>query len=105
MRRAYSEIEDEAVSRLLSSLPDELRGAYAGIFDRLGGASPEKTLVKAADKLCAYIKCLEEGSVGNREFDTAKLTIEKAMDSMACPELDWFRERLLPSFNLTLDEM
>ncbi len=62
-------------------------------------------LVKAADKICAYLKCVEELSAGNTEFTKAKKTIEKAISRMDKPEVKYFMATFVPSFSLTLDEM
>ena len=87
--------------RLLESLPEELRPAYAPL---LREEDPDiHALVKAADKLCAYLKCLEELQSGNQEFaDAARQTLASLRD-MNMPEIDWFLERFAPAFGLTLD--
>lgn len=103
MRMNYAEIEKNSAALLLSKLPPELTDVYEPL---LCGGEPELIkLVKAADKLCAYIKCIEEEKSGNTEFRQAGISIIKTMDSMDCKELVWFREHLLPSFELTLDEL
>ena len=102
MRSNYKAIEDNALSVLLSHLPEDLRGDYKGILDY-----PEEyeKIVKSADKLCAYIKCIEEVKCGNTEFKKAKSSTLKALKSLKCEELDYFMEHFLPAFELTLDEM
>ena len=103
IRRAYKDVEAVAESRLLHMLPPELQGVYAPI---LTPADPEvEQLVKAADKLSAYIKCVEELKAGNLEFREAAAQTAAAMDAMRLPELDYFREYFLPSYSLTLDEL
>lgn len=104
MRSGYAVIEKQAAETLLSKLPEELREHYR---DLLSPADKEESqrLVKIADKLCAYIKCLTEEASGNREFVNAKKTIEAALDSYDCEELDYFRKNFLGAFSLTLDEM
>jgi len=62
-------------------------------------------VVKAADKLCAYLKCLEELKAGNREFEKAEVTIRNQLEEMEVPELKYFMEVFLPSYRLTLDEL
>jgi 5'-deoxynucleotidase len=84
-------------------LPGEMRGRYRGY------CTPKdeniRAIVHAADKLSAYIKCLEEIRAGNGEFrDAARLNKEK-LDAMDMPELDIFFAEFLPSFSLTVDEM
>jgi 5'-deoxynucleotidase len=103
IREAYREVEAAGVEKLLSMLPEEMRGRYLGMWE---GCCPEVgRIVRAADKLSAYIKCLEEINAGNGEFrDAARLTREK-LDAMKMPELDTFFAEFLPSFSLTLDEM
>ena len=98
---AYRQVEAVAANRLLESLPEELRPAYAPL---LREEDPDiHALVKAADKLCAYLKCLEELQSGNQEFaDAARQTLASLRD-MNMPEIDWFLERFAPAFGLTLD--
>lgn len=103
IRSSYAEIEENAASLLLAKLPAQLRTEYEYLFSH--GEPELRILVKAADKLCAYIKCVEEEKSGNREFRQARISVAKALDEIDCPELKWFREYLLPSFDMTLDEM
>ena len=103
IREAYKAVEHVAEDKLLSMLPEDLRPAYE---DALRPADPElEQLVRAADKLSAHIKCIEELKAGNTEFRQAAAQTAAAMDAMALPELDYFREHFLPSYGLTLDEM
>ena len=102
-RKSYDTVEKQAVSSLLSKIPQELRPAYENLIGE--PECPEKALVKAADKLCAYIKCLEEEKCGNTEFCSAKEAIRQQLERLDCPELGWFTEHLLPTFSLTIDEM
>lgn len=103
IRDAYKAVEQVAEAKLLSMLPGELRPTYE---DALHPADPEiAELVKAADKLSAHIKCLEELKAGNNEFRQAAAQTAAAMDEMQLPELTYFRETFLPSFQLTLDEL
>ena len=103
IREAYKAVEQVAEEKLLSMLPPDLRPAYE---DALHPADPEvELLVKAADKLSAHIKCIEELKAGNNEFRQAAAQTAAAMDAMHLPELDYFREHFLPSYGLTLDEM
>lgn len=103
IRNSYAEIEENAVNLLLSKLPAELSEAYGPLFD--GGEPELMKLVKAADKLCAYIKCVEEEKCGNTEFRLARIAVSETLASMECDELKWFREHLLPAFDKTLDEI
>ncbi|NLE13252.1 MAG: 5'-deoxynucleotidase [Clostridiales bacterium] len=102
MRESYAKIEKNAVCRLLNALPAEYRDDYAGLLDP--DDCPELRLVKAADKLSALIKCIEEAKSGNREFASAEKSLRGILAEMDCPEADIFAERCLPAFSLTLDE-
>ena len=103
IRDAYRQVERVAEEKLLAMLPDELRPTYSAA---LSPAAPElQQLVKAADKLSAYIKCLEELKAGNNEFRQAAEQTRYALDDMELPEVDYFLEHFLPSFKLTLDEL
>ncbi|MBE6638139.1 MAG: 5'-deoxynucleotidase [Ruminococcaceae bacterium] len=102
-RESYKHIEDQAIQTLLSKLPDPLRASYQEIFS--GGKAEEHKLIKAADKLTAYIKCVEEEKCGNTEFLSAKNATAKSLSDMHCEELDWFIQHLLPCFGMTIDEM
>lgn len=102
MRSNYKEIEENALSVLISHLPENMREEYKAILDYPG---EYEIIVKAADKLCAYIKCIEEVKCGNSEFVSAKDSTFESMKKMNCPELEYFIENFLPSFELTLDEM
>jgi 5'-deoxynucleotidase len=104
LRTAYGRIEAAARERLFSMLPEPLRDAYRPLL--LGDDDDEvERLVKAADKLCAYLKCLEELAAGNAEFAEAKTTIEAEIEALEMPEVSYFMERFVPSFSLTLDEL
>ena len=103
IREAYRKVEEVADQKLLGMLPPELRTVYEDI---LCPADPEvEELVKAADKLSAHIKCLEEMKAGNGEFRAAAEQTRAALDKMDLPELKYFCENFLGSFALTLDEM
>ena len=100
---AYRQVEEVSAQKLLTMLPEELRHAYIPL---LLDPKPEvKVLVKAADKLSAYLKCVEEIKAGNSEFRQAAEQIKKVLDQMDLPELDYFMKRFLPAFSLTLDEL
>ena len=103
IREAYRKVEEVADRKLLGMLPEALRPVYEDI---LRPADPEvEELVKAADKLSAHIKCLEELKAGNEEFRQAARQTAEALDGYDLPELRYFREQFLGSFQLTLDEM
>jgi len=103
IKTAYRQVESVAQDKLLSMLPPELVSAY----DPLVRESDKtiKRYVKAADKLSAYIKCVEEGKAGNSEFKKAAEQTMAALRDMDMEELDWFMEKFLPAFALTLDEL
>ena len=103
IRKAYKDVEAVANEKLLGMLPAELQGAYAPVFRE---EDPEvEQLVKAADKLSACIKCIEEVKAGNGEFREAAAQTMKALKEYGMPEVDYFLETFLPSFHLTLDEL
>ena len=103
IKQAYKEVEAISCRKLLSMLPGELQAGYAPLLQE---SEPEvHTIVKAADKLSAYIKCVEELKAGNSEFESAARQTEQAMKNMNLPCLDWFMEHCLDSFRLNLDEL
>lgn len=104
IKDAYKAVETVAADKLLSMLPDELKGAFAPyVREEL---EPELlAVVKAADKLAAHIKCLEELKAGNNEFKLAARQTRDALDRMELPALDYFIKHFLPGFELTLDEL
>ncbi len=107
IRQAFGEIEQEAQERLLSKLPDDLKEDYRRIFEGEEEEAYLRRLVKAADKLSALIKCMEESKSGNGEFAIAGQTIEKAVKEMAeeLPEVGDFVRDFLPAYGKTLDEL
>jgi len=104
IKNAYKEIERVAEDKLLRMLPDELRGEFEPLVKQREDDEAH-AIVKAADKICAYLKCVEEMSAGNSEFAKAKKTLKKTIDSMNRPEVDYFMKTFVPSFELTLDEL
>ena len=103
IQNAYKDVEAVAERKLLDMLPEELRAAYVPV---LTGVDPEvERLVKEADKLSAYIKCVEELKAGNAEFREAAAQTRRALESYGLPEVDYFLETFLESFSLTLDEL
>ena len=104
IKTAYDEVEDLAVKRLLSELPEALRPAYRALLT--ASERPEEyALVKAADRLTAYIKCVEERKAGNLEFSSAELASRQKLEALNLPEVDWFLENLMPGFEKNLDEL
>ena len=105
VREGYAAIERDAVDRLLSKLPEELRPDYAALLTPSEADRELMKLVKAADKLDAYIKCVEERGAGNSEFLSAEKAIRQKLDASDCEELRYFSRHLLPAFDATLDEI
>lgn len=104
IRNAYQDVEKVAKDQLLTGLPKEMQPVYETV---LLETQEEETLwryVKAADKLSALIKCIEESQMGNSDFAKAQKTIEKALMEMKLPEADYFMQEFLPAYKLTLDE-
>lgn len=103
IRAAYKDVESVAEKKLLGMLPEELREIYAPL---LTAVPPEtEQLVKAADKLSAYIKCVEELKAGNAEFREAAVQTRRALESYGLPEVAYFLETFIDSFSMTLDEL
>ena len=103
IRNSYKEVERMAEKQLLQMLPQELQEDYAHLLTPVN--EEVEQIVKAADRLSAYIKCLEELNAGNREFSRAAVQTLASLHSCKLPELEFFLEKFLPSFSLTLDEL
>ena len=104
MREAFKEVEDKAGRHLLSMLPEDMSKYYESAFFKAEGDEYLWKIVKAADKLSALIKCIEEKNAGNNEFGKALESTKESIIEMAMPEVDAFMEEFLPSFYLSLDE-
>jgi 5'-deoxynucleotidase len=105
IRTAYRGIEAAAHDRLFTMVPDTLKDDYRPLLFPADGDRPHWELVKAADKVCAYVKCLEEVAAGNNEFAKAEKALRAAVDALDLPEIRYFMETFAPSFRLTLDEL
>lgn len=105
IQTAYKTLENTAVCKLFEMLPVELRADYRPFFQADASDVAHRELVKAADKLCAYIKCLEELGAGNHEFSHAEHTLRETVEQIGLPEVEYFLETFIPSFRLTLDEL
>ena len=103
IKEAYKQVERVAGNRLLDMLPPQLRASYEHLV--LEDEEDVLPFVKAADKLSAHIKCLEEQKAGNTEFDTAAKQTWESMKAMGRPELDWFLANCLGAFALNLDQL
>ena len=105
IRRAYKEIEATAGDRLLAMLPEEFRPDYDPCFHPDPADKELWQLVKAADKISALIKCIEEDRGGNREFEAARTQQMDALHAMNCPEAEYFIAHMLPCYEQNLDEL
>ena len=103
IRTAYRQVEEVSARKLLSMLPPEIQAGYEPLLLETDDAV--RQIVKAADKLSAYIKCVEELKAGNQEFATAAAQTREALEQMDLPCLQYFMEHCLPSFAETLDQL
>lgn len=103
IRSAYKNIEEIAEKQLLATLPETFRESYGPLV--LPGKGAEYVLVKAADKIAAYLKCVEELKYGNKEFLKAKNATLKALRDMELPEITYFFDNFVKGYEKTLDEM
>lgn len=103
IKEAYKQVESIAARRVLDMVPGALRQAYEPLI--METDAQVKRIVKAADKLSAHLKCLEEQKTGNHDFDSAAKQTWDAMKNMDSPELHWFLENCLPAFCLTIDQL
>ena len=103
IKDAYKQVERIAGNRLLDMLPQELRSSYEHLV--LEDDEEVAPIVKGADKLSAYIKCIEEQKAGNTEFDSAAVVTMQALKAMNREEMNWFIENCLSAFSLNLDQL
>ncbi len=103
IKEAYKQVEHISGTKLLNLLPTELQSSFAPLIYEENDSV--QAIVKAADKLSAHIKCVEELKAGNREFESAAVQTKKALEDMHLPELDWFMTHCLPAFSRNLDEL
>lgn len=104
IQSAYKQVEKLACDKLLAMLPEELHSTYESL---LYGKDAKQLhdIVKAADKLSAYIKCIEERKTGNNEFISAEKQTRAILDASPLPEVKYFLDKFIPAFELTLDEL
>ena len=102
---AYRSVEAGASESLLSMLPDELAPTYSVLFSFEVDRPEFYRYVKAADKISAYIKCVEERKSGNREFELAEEQLRRSIESMDMPEVRYYVEHFMSSYELTLDKL
>ena len=105
LRRAYKALERDAAAQLATLAPHPARRALAGYLTGDVLTEKERQLLKAADRLSALIKCIEEENTGNHEFTGAKAQQTAALHAMQCPEAEYFLEHMLPCYAWTLDEL
>jgi len=105
IKKAYKDIEELANQRLLRMLPQALQEEYKAFFIQQEEDGEHWSIIKAADRICAYLKCVEEIKAGNGEFTKAMETIRKDIEGIDRPEVKYFIEHFVPSFSLTLDEL
>ena len=105
IKAAYKAIETTAARRLFDMLPESMQRDYEPLFLPTDADAVHRELISAADKLCAYLKCLEEIAAGNQEFSKAEKALRATVEGLSLPEVRYFVETFVPSFKLTLDEL
>ena len=104
IREAYKKVEETAANNLLNGVPDKLRDEYEGILKENEEERKLWKYVKAADKISALIKCVEEKRMGNLDFEQAEKATLAHIEELNMEEADYFVENFLPAYSLTLDE-
>ena len=104
IKQEYGKLEGIAAQKLLGMLPSDLREYYTPLIAH-DEAAADWAIVKAADRICAYIKCLEERKGGNQEFESARKSVKKSLDQFDLPEVQDFIAQCVPGFAMTLDEI
>ena len=104
IKTEYNKLEDIAAQKLLTMLPPDLREYYTPLIAH-DESTEEWKIVKAADRICAYIKCLEERKGGNQEFESARKSVKKTLDQIDLDEVQDFMMECVPGFAMTLDEI
>ena len=104
IRDAYKAVEEVANDKLLGMLPNEMKGVYGKLI-KCDKTCEESKLVKHADRIAAYVKCLTELKVSNGEFKKAKNTIEKELHALDSEEVKYFLDNFIKPYTLTLDEL
>lgn len=102
IKSAYKAIEEVANSKLIGMLPSELRPSYTTLMKP---TEKEALIVKVADKISAYCKCIEEVKCGNGEFKKAQKSLKATLDSYKLPEVEYFMENFISAYSKTLDEL
>lgn len=101
-KEAYSAVENASLNKLTEMLPENLRDCYEKLFEY---SEDEKILIKAADRISAYIKCLEEKKYGNHEFDIAGKRLYSAIKEMQCDEAEYFMGNFIDTFGMPIDSI
>lgn len=104
LRKAYKSVEDNACRTLMNMLPQDLYAEYEPFFFPSTEDAPLWKFIKAADKICALIKCIEEQKAGNTDFDKAALSVRKS-EALELPEAQCFLAEFLPAYSKTLDDI
>ncbi len=105
IKTAYKAIEAAAAQRLFDMVPEALKADYQALFLGEEADRAYRDLITAADKICAYLKCLEEMGAGNQEFSQAEKALRASVEALDLPEVRYFLETFVPSFRLTLDDL
>jgi len=105
IKDVYKGIESLAQKKMYNMLPDELKASYLNLLIHQEEDKELWQIVKAADKICAYLKCVEELKVGNQEFATAFKMIKRELEESKLPEVGFFMDVFVPGFSLSLDEL
>ena len=104
IKKAYDAVEQTAIDKMISYLPEDVKSEFLPLFEKQDEDRELWCLVKAADKISALIKCIEERQMGNTDFEKAEKATLRSIKNMNIPEADMFIEEFIPYYNLTLDE-
>lgn len=105
IKREFRKVEKQACESIIKMLPDDMKEDYSPLFFKEENDIELWKLVKAADKISALIKCIEERKAGNTEFIKAEQSVKKLLETLDCPECTEFVKEFLPSYELTLDQL
>ena len=105
IKQAYDKVEQTAIDKMLSYIPEDLKEDYIALYEKRDEDTELWSLVKAADKISAYIKCLEEKNAGNRDFEGAEEQLREAVKALNMPEADYYMENFVHFYGKTLDEL
>lgn len=105
IRNIYKQIEKTVSEKLISNLPEDMQPGYSVYLDEASFSDEERKLLKIADKLCAYIKCIHEINAGNKEFGPAYTGIKRQVEGIGNEELKYFLDNCLEPFSLSLDDL